>query len=170
MGIVPSSDSAPKSSEKSLFLGRAVENGNLMQYGPHTIDTFLRIYNDIITRAYDNNNMLTEKHWIYVMCLMNSEYASHVSTENLEQYKLLFDRTIEDVNSGVVSALELDCIWVMWFATHNEKYPEMIKAIATRPQCSDILTNAITSAAAWSYTNIIGSTSPDKLGNVLAFI
>lgn len=130
---------------------RKMENGTIMQYGPYTVENFIRIYNDVITNYYEN--IESEKHWLFGMCKTYSDFKNLVPVCDYNLFQSTANNTMLRIEDNPLGE-DIDCIWALYFATKNVDYANIVKTIGMRQKTGNIIIDAVTDASAWSYTSL----------------
>jgi hypothetical protein len=125
-------------------------------------------FDDIITNFYENpdfddfilvytnrdrlinHNGRPIKYWLWGVYLAQPDFFNESRKKVICAYMRDIERGLRRVKSRPTAEL-LDCVWMLYFATGDRQYADIVKEVANT--CRDL---SISNAAGLSYTSIMG--------------
>lgn len=123
-------------------------------YHDPDFDDFMRVYKD--RKRLIKHNGKPIKFWLWGVYLSHPDYFDESRKETISEFTREIERGLRNVARNPSGEL-LDCIWMLYFASGDKKYAEIVKKVAN--ECPDIV---VSGAASWSYQSIIGENPFDR--------
>lgn len=109
----------------------------------------LENYNSIRTLRELYQKALGKKYDIFILAVRKENPSFHEPLDNIEDFFLRGEIQRLMSTESRLTAVDLDKIWILYYATGDKKYPERIVYISNDPKQHF----AVKAAASWSYNS-----------------
>lgn len=115
------------------------------------IDDFNEIFNHRAGLSKEGMDY-TIKFWLWGVKSKHGGSLTDTQKRVIEEYDPMISRIMRRVAYAPIP-LYVDCIWALYFATGDQKYSDLVKALAAHDD------DKVADAASWSYRKIMGVTA-----------